>query len=162
MNLLESKVIQTRLEKEIFIDQSSNIELKIFQFLENDLLFYEFMVGLEFLRIRENEYYGTEKRYFGIRFTADMQTLIVFEPDKHSIFAARNEKEKQAVTELIIYLLTKSPIFKQLVTTMVNNLQHENVVCEKENKEVDAKQVLLEQFLNVHIQNVKFQLKQKA
>ena len=72
MNLLESKVIQTRLEKEIFIDQSSSIEIKIFQFLEKDLAYYEFMVGLEFLRIRENEYYGAEKKYFGIRFTDHM------------------------------------------------------------------------------------------
>ncbi|MCM2534376.1 hypothetical protein NDK43_21020 [Neobacillus pocheonensis] len=162
MNLLESKVIQTKLEKEIFIDQGSNIELKIFQFLEKDLPYYEFMVGLEFLRIRENEYYGTEKRYFGIRFTEDMQNLIVFEPDQHSIFAAKNEQEKQAVTELIIYVLTKSPNFKQLVTTMVNNFQHQNVVCEKEYKEVDAKQVKLEQLLNVHIENVKFQIQKKA
>ncbi|MDQ0971342.1 hypothetical protein QFZ31_001220 [Neobacillus niacini] len=162
MNLLESKVILTKSEKEIFIDQSSSIELKAFQFLEKGLPYYEFMVGLEFLRIRENEYYGTEKRYFGISFKDNMQTLIVFEPDKHSIFATKNEKEKQAVTELITYVLTQSSIFKDMVSTMVNTLQHENVVCEKEDNEVDAKQVQLKKLLNVNIENVKFQIEMKA
>jgi hypothetical protein len=156
VNLLESKVIQTKLEKEIYIDQSSNVEIKILQFLEKDLPYYEFIIGLGFLRIRENEYYGNEKKYFGIRFTDDRQSLIIFEPDKHSIFATKNEQEKKAVTELIMYVLTKSSIFKELVSTMVNNLQHENVVCEKEDHEFDEKQVLLEKLLNVHIENVKF------
>ena len=162
MNLLEAKVIQTKLEKEIFIDQGSNIEIKIFQFLKKDLPYYEFMIGLEFLRIRENEYYGTEKKYFGIRFTNQMQSLIVFEPDKYSIFATKNEQEKKAATELIIYVLTKSSIFKEVVSTMFNNLQHENVVCEKEENEVDAKQVHLEKLLNVYIENIKFHIDMKA
>jgi hypothetical protein len=162
VNLLESKVIQTKHEKEIFIDQSSSIEIKIFQFLEKDLPYYEFMVGLEFLRIRENEYYGTEKKYFGIRFRDDRQSLIVFEPDKHSIFATKNEQEKKAATELIMYVLTKSSIFKELVSTMVNNLQQENIVCEKEGIEVDAKQAKLEKLLNVHNEDVKFHIEMKA
>lgn len=162
MNLLEAKVIQTRLEKEIFIDQSPNIEIKIFQFLEKDVPYYEFMVGLEFLRIRGNEYYGAEKKYFGLRFTDKMQSLIVFEPDKHSIYAIKNEQEKKAVTELIMYVLTKSSIFKEMLSTMVNKLQHENVVCEKEDNEVDAKQVQLEKLLNVQSENVKFHIDMKA
>jgi hypothetical protein len=96
VNLLESKVIQTKLEKEIFIDQSSSIELKVFQFLEKYLPYYEFMVGLEFLRIRENEYYGTEKKYFGIRFKDNMQTLIVFEPENIAFLPQKtNRKNKQ-------------------------------------------------------------------
>ncbi|MEH7272150.1 hypothetical protein [Neobacillus vireti] len=161
MNLLEAKVIQTKLEKEIFIDQSSNIEIKILQFLEKDLPYYEFMIGLEFLRIRENEYFGTETKYFGIRFTNHMDSLIAFEPDKHSIFATKNEQEKSAVTELIMYVLTKSSLFKEVVSTMFNNLQHENVVCEKEENEIDAKQVQLEKLLNVQIENVKFHIDMK-
>ncbi|MDQ0976770.1 hypothetical protein QFZ31_006822 [Neobacillus niacini] len=51
-----------------------------------------------------------------------------------------------------MYVLTKSSIFKEVVSTMFNNLQHENVVCEKEDNEVEAKQVQLEKLLNVHIE----------
>ena len=156
MNLLESKVIQTKLEMEIFIDQNSSIELKIFQFLKKNIPYFEFVVGLEFIRIRKNEYYGIEKRYFGIRFIEDMQSLIVFEPDHYNIFAAKNDQEKQAVTELINYVLTTSPNFKQLVTTMIDNLEIQNEVCEKETIEINAKQVLFERLLNVHIENIKF------
>lgn len=158
MHLLESKVIQSKFEKEIFIDQSSSIELKIFQFPEKNVPYFEFVVGLELLRIRENEYYGAEKRYFGIRFTEDMHSLIIFEPDKHSIFAARNEQENQVVTELINYVLT-SPVFKHVVKTMINHLKHQNEVCEKETREVNAKEVLLEMLLNVQIENLKFTIK---
>lgn len=61
MNLLESKVIQTKSEKEIFIDDSSNIELSGFQYPFKNSPYYEMMVGLELMRIRNNEFYGVKK-----------------------------------------------------------------------------------------------------
>ncbi|MBV7509575.1 hypothetical protein KW850_31080 [Bacillus sp. sid0103] len=156
MNLLESKVIQTKLEKEIFIDQSSNIEFNRFHYHESTFHTYEFMVGLELIRIRDNELYGTKKAYFGIRITEEIQSIIIFEPDQQSIFALKNKQENQAVTELIDYLITKSTNFKQLVMAMIYNLKQENVVCEKEIKELKAKQALLERLLNVRFENVIF------
>ncbi|MCH6266230.1 hypothetical protein [Neobacillus citreus] len=47
MNMLESKVIQTRFEKEIFIDEKSNIEINGFRSL--DKKFHEFMIGLDLI-----------------------------------------------------------------------------------------------------------------
>ena len=44
---------------------------------------------------------------------------------------------------------------------MVNNLQHENVVCEKEENEVNTKQVQLEKLLNILIENVEFHIEMK-
>jgi hypothetical protein len=161
VNLLESKVIQTKLEKEIFIDESSNIELSSFHYPEKNFPFYEFMVGLDLIRIRNNEFYGTKKSYFGIRITEDLQSIIVFEPDQQSIFAVKNRQEKEAATELINYLLTESPNFKQLVMIMTNNHKQANVVCEKEINESKAKLALLQRLLKVRYDDVKFAIQKK-
>jgi hypothetical protein len=66
VNLIDSKVIQTELEKEIFIDQSSNIELTNFRYPDKNFPFYEVMISIGMLRIRNNEYYGTKKELFGL------------------------------------------------------------------------------------------------
>lgn len=161
MNLLESKVIQTKLEKEIFIDESTNIELKILHDAEKNFPFYKFIVSIEMMRIRRNEFYGTKKAFFGIRVTEDLQSFIVFEPDQQSIFAIKNEQERQAVMELIDYLLTESVNFKQLVISMVEKLKQVNVEGEKENKELKTKLTLLERLLKIHHEEIKFPLQKK-
>lgn len=162
MNILESKVIQTKLEKEIFIDQSSNIELKGFQYPQKDFPFYQVLVGLELIRLRENDFYGTKQAYFGIKITEDLQSsLIIFEPEQQSIFAVKNEQEKQAVTELIDYLLIESPVFKQLVTTMIDNLKNANVISEREIRDIKAKLDLLDRLLTIDYEDLKFAIQKK-
>ncbi|MCM3724634.1 hypothetical protein M3226_02830 [Neobacillus cucumis] len=161
MNLLESKVIQTQIEKEIFIDKISNIELGNINYPDNNSSFYEFMVGLDLIRIRENEFYGTEKRYFGIRTTVDFQSITVFEPFQQSIFAVKNEQEKQAAIELIEYLLIESPNFKRLVKKLINTIKQTNVVCEKEIKELKTKLELLEKLLEIRYEDVKIAFQSK-
>jgi hypothetical protein len=149
MNLLESKVIQTKFEKEIFIDEISNIELSGFQYPNKNFPYYEMMVGVDLMRIRNNEYYGTEKSYFGLRITEDFQSIVVFDPDQQSIFAVKNELEKQAAIELIDYLLIESPKFKELVRQMIYNNKQANVVSDIEIQEHNAKLSVLEGLLNV-------------
>lgn len=161
MNLLDAKIIQTRFEKEIFFEQSSNIELNCFKYPERNFPFYKMMAGLELTRIRGNEFYGSEKRYFALIMTEDFQSITIFDPDQQSIFAGKNGQEQQAATELIEYILTKSPHFKKLVTTTINNLKQSNVICEKEIKELRAKLTLLEGLLNVRFENIKFAIKNK-
>jgi hypothetical protein len=160
MNLLESKVIQTKFEKEIFIDQISNIEISNVNYQGENASYYELMVGLEFLRIRNNDFYGTTKSYFGIRIEKDIQDIIVFEPKQQSIFAVKNENEKDAAIELIEYLLTASPHFKQLVGDMINDFQQDDVICEKDIKELKSKIVVLEQILNISYDDLKFERKE--
>ncbi|WP_066070885.1 hypothetical protein [Neobacillus soli] len=155
MNLLESKVIQTKVEKEIFIDEISNIELSGFQYPNKNIPYYEMMVGVDLMRIRNNEFYGTKKSYFGLRITEDLQSIVVFDPDQQSIFAVKNELEKQAAIELIGYLLIESPKFKELVRQMIYNNKQANVVSDIEIQEHKAKLSVLEGLLNVPNLDVK-------
>jgi hypothetical protein len=152
VHLLEAKVIQTKLEKEIFIDQVSNIELDKFHYPDNNTPYFEFLVGLILGRIRDKEFYGIEKVYFGIKMTEDLQSIIVFDPDKESIFAARNEQEKIVVTELINYVLTESPNFKQVL---------KNIINETETQKAKVKRILLEQLLNLQLSDIKFEIQKK-
>ncbi|MFJ7728632.1 hypothetical protein ACIQXV_21170 [Neobacillus sp. NPDC097160] len=161
MNLLESKVIQTKLEKEIFIDEISNIELSGFQYPNKNFPYYEMMVGVDLMRIRNNEFYGTKKSYFGLRITEDLQSIVIFNPDQQSIFAVKNELEKQAAIELIDYLLIESPKFKELVRQMIYNNKQANVVSDIEIQENNAKLSVLEGLLNVPNLVVKIAVQKK-
>ncbi|MBV7509138.1 hypothetical protein KW850_28550 [Bacillus sp. sid0103] len=154
MSLLESKVIQTQIEKEIFIDNISNMEIESINYPKKGFPFYEFMVGLDLMRIRENEFYGTEKRYFGIRTSVDFQSITVFEPNQQSIFAVKNKQEKQDAIELIEHVLIESPNFKHLVMAMINDIQQANIICEEEIKELKTKLELLERLLKIRYEDV--------
>jgi hypothetical protein len=159
MNMLESKVIQTRFEKEIFIEEKSNIEINEFLTLDTNTPFYEFMVGLDLIRIRDNEYYGNKTSYVNIRISEDLQSLFVIEPDVQSIFAIKNKQEKEAAIELIQYLLVDSQTFKQVVSEMISNLKRENVVNVFEVKEANTKLAVLQRLLNVRNEDIKFMIR---
>lgn len=156
MNLLESKVIETEFEKEIFIDKISNINLRVSLYPERNFPFFELIVGLEFIRIRDNEFYGYNDNYFRLRITEDLESFFVFETDQQSIFGIKNGQEKEATIELIHYILTESTNFKKLINTMIKNLKLANVVCEEEIKETKAKLMVLEKLLKIHFEDVKF------
>jgi hypothetical protein len=161
VNLVESKVIQTKLETEIFIDQSSNIEISNIYYPENNYPFFEFLVGVEFIRIRNNEFYGTKKSYFGVKITEDFKSVFVFEPSHQSIFALKSEEEIEAVKELIHYLINESPNFKQLLLSMVNDIKKANIVCSKEITELQAELELLENLIKSRYEDIKFVTIQK-
>jgi hypothetical protein len=157
--MLESKVIQTRFEKEIFIEEKSNIKMNEFRTLDNGTPFYEFMIGLNLIRIRDNEYYGNKKSYVTIKISEDLQSLFVLEPDVQSIFAIKNKQEKEAAIELIHYLLVDSQTFKQVVSEMISNIKRDNVVNVFEVKEANAKLDVLERLLNVRNEDIKFMIR---
>lgn len=159
MNMLESKVIQTRFEKEIFIEEKSNIEIIEFHTLDKNIPFYEFMIGLDLIRIRDNEYYGSKKSYVNIRISEDLQSLFVIESDVQSIFAIKNKQEKEAAIELIDYLLVDSQTFKQVVTEMINKLKSDNFVNVFEVKEANIKLAVLERLLNVRNEDIQFMIR---
>ncbi|MCM3765663.1 hypothetical protein [Neobacillus niacini] len=156
MKMLESKVIQTRYEKEIFIDEKPNIEINGFRSLNKNTPFYEFMIGLDLMRIRDNEYYGYKKSFIRIRISEDLQSLFVLEPDLQSIFAGKNTQEKEAAMELIHYLLVDSQTFNQVVSDMISSLRKVNVVNSLEIKELKIKLDVLERLLNVSEDDIKF------
>ncbi|MFB3162264.1 hypothetical protein ABLO26_12880 [Neobacillus sp. 179-J 1A1 HS] len=156
MNMLESKVIQTRFEKEIFIEEKSNIKINGFHSLDKNTPFYEFKIGLDLIRIRDNEYYGTKKSYVNIRISEDLQSLFVLEPDLQSIFAIKNKQEIEAAIELIHYILVDSQTFKQVISEMISNLKTENLVNGFEVKEANAKLAVLERLLNVSNEDIQF------
>jgi len=157
--MLESKVIQTRFEKEIFIEEKSNIEINMFRTFDKNHPFYEFMLGLDLIRIRDNEYYGNKTSYVTIRISDDLQSFFVIEPDVQSIFAIKNKQEKEAAIELIHYLLIDSQTFKDAVSDMIRNLKSDNVVNVYEVKEATTKLAVLERLLNIRNEDIEFMIR---
>ncbi|NHM32493.1 hypothetical protein [Neobacillus terrae] len=145
MNLLESKVIQTEFESEIFIDTVSNIKILDIKLPDSVSHEYKLLIGLDFIRLRDNKNYGTKTGCFGLKIDRDLRTVSLYEPENQSIFAVKNTKEKAAALELIEYILTASPSFKESKFNFINQLKKKDVTCEKEIREVKEKMTLLEQ-----------------
>lgn len=139
MHILDSKVISTQFEKEIYIDEQSNLNLSDFHYPGKSNPYYGCRIGLKLLRIRDNNFYGNKQSYFYVKISEDLQYFTIIEPEQQSIFAAKNEQEKEASKELIQYLLIDSPAFKGLIETMIQNLKEANVLSSGEIKEVKGK-----------------------
>ncbi|WEG10951.1 hypothetical protein PU629_12265 [Pullulanibacillus sp. KACC 23026] len=149
MNLLDAKVIQTELEKEIFIDLPENLELKRFQYHGENRPHFEILVGVIMGRVRNWQFYGKEKVYFGLRATDDLQALSIFDPGNESIFAARYGKEEDTVIEFIDYILMESPAFKHLLENVISKAEAPNKV-----------KMLLEKLLNLQPGDIQFKHKE--
>jgi hypothetical protein len=155
MNLLESKVIQTQFELEIFIDNDSNIKLLEVELPKRNSNEYKLLIGLDFIRLRDNKYYGTKTGCFGLSVDRDSRTISLFEPEYQSIFSIKNKQEKEAALELIEYVLTASPSFKQKKLKLMKQLKQVDVLSEKDVIEVKEKLSLIEKLNNIHPGEIK-------
>jgi hypothetical protein len=155
MNLLESKVIQTEFELEIFIDNLSNIEILEIELPEENSNDYKLLIGLDFIRLRDNNYYGTKTGCFGLKIDKDLNTITLFEPENQSIFSVKNSLEKAAALELIEYILTASPSFKEKNLNLIKQLKQADVINVKEMFEVKEKLSLIEKLNNIHPGEIK-------
>ncbi|WP_026695603.1 hypothetical protein [Peribacillus kribbensis] len=144
MLLVESKVLQTQFESEIYMDEESNIILSNIELPEDGFSDYKLNAGVKLTRIRDNEYYGTETSYFGLSISYDLDRISIFNPEEQSIFSIKNEEEIAAALELVRYILIESPAFKQKVESEIEELRKTNVVSAKDIFEVKEKLTVLE------------------
>lgn len=149
MNLLESKVIQTQFESEIYVDNDSHINIKDIRLPEGNTEVYQLLIGIEFIRLRDDQYYGTKTGFFGVSLSKDLQTVSIFEPEYQSIFSVKNSAEKEATLELIEYILTVSPSFKEKLSAFKQQLKETDVICEKDIDEIKEKLTILERLNHV-------------
>lgn len=151
MSLLDAKVIQTQLEKEIFIDEPTYFGFLNFQFHDNPIPKIEFLVKLNLGRVREYKFYGIEDVYFGISVVQNEPTIQVFSTEQRSLFAAKNEQEKDAAAELIQYLFTKSSKFKPV---LMQFLDEQNTLLGNPASE------LVEKLRNIKLNDLKFKIRE--
>lgn len=161
MNILDSKVIITQFENEIYMDDVSNIKLTNFQLPEKSKPYFQCMIGLDMIRIRDNKFYGHKTATFGIRASEGLKSIEIFEPAQESIFAVKNDHEKQAASELIKYILTESASFKQKIEIIIEQIKQKNIVTEADLNDAKAHLDLLKKLSKVQPDEINFALNQK-
>ncbi|MCK1993123.1 hypothetical protein GW626_04440 [Peribacillus muralis] len=136
MNTLDAKVIETRYGLEMYSDLIENIEVKEILSPTTDNRFYEIILGIKYFLLAEKKYYTNQKHYFGFRMSDDYNLIMLIEPETESLFAVKNEIERQATKELIANWLTKTEAFKQVVNEMIEKQKGREVQTEQDIEEV--------------------------
>ena len=89
--------------------------MKDIQYLTETDSFYEITIGVEYFRLRNENYYNSEKRYFKIRMNSDLNSITIIETKTESLFAVKNEFERAATKELIGEWLIKSRLSEKFL-----------------------------------------------
>ena len=96
MNVLDAKIIPTARGLEIYLDVEKSIKIKDIHIPTMNSPFYEIQFGIEYFLLREKKYYDSEMNYFSIRMNHDFSLITFKEPETESLFAVKNEDEKEA------------------------------------------------------------------
>ena len=131
MNVLDAKMINTQYGIETYLDLLKNVEVKDIQYVTETASYYEITIGLEYFRLRNENYYNSEKRYFKMRMNSDLNAITIIETNRESLFAVKNEFERSATKELIGEWLIKSNAFRKVLTDLIDNKKMENVKTEE-------------------------------
>jgi hypothetical protein len=135
MSVLDAKVIHTKYGMETYLDQVKTIEINGVQLPTTNSPFYELKLGIEYLLLGEGKYYDSRRNYFSIQMSEDHQVISLKEPDTESLFALKNDGEREATKELVGEWLFKTNAFKQAVSSLMNKLQVDHAGSTEDNRE---------------------------
>lgn len=131
MNVLDAKMINTQYGIETYLDLLKNVEVKDIQYVTETASYYEITIGVEYFRLRNENYYNSEKRYFKIRMNSDLNAITIIETKRESLFGVKNEFERSATMELIGEWLIKSNAFRKVLNDLIADKKMENVKTEE-------------------------------
>ncbi|PLT31452.1 hypothetical protein [Peribacillus deserti] len=131
MNVLDAKIINTQYGMETYLDFVENVEVKELHYSTEIAPFYEITIGVEYFLLKEEKYYDSRKNYFRIRMNADMSCMTLRETKTESLFAVKNEFERDATKELVGEWLIKTNAFNQVINDLIEQKKMENVQTEE-------------------------------
>ncbi|MED1205939.1 hypothetical protein [Heyndrickxia acidicola] len=125
MNLFDAKIITTQFGVEIYVDEIKHIQVTDVHLSSPDQPYHECLVGVEYTLLRDKEFYGNRMNYFWIRMTEDFSSLTLVEPETQSLFAVKNDEERQATKMLIEDWLIKTDAFKDSINQLMNDYKNQ-------------------------------------
>ncbi|KAF0822013.1 hypothetical protein ACOSZF_15025 [Cytobacillus firmus] len=154
MKLLDAKIIHTKYGIETYMDLVKNVEARDIHFPSEPALYYEITVGVEYLRLRKEKYYDSEKNYFKIRMNLNMDSITLSETKTESLFAVKDKCEREATKELVGEWLIQTNAFRQAIQKLIDEKKVENVQTEEDIKKVLGTIRFLERILEIKPEDV--------
>lgn len=155
MNVLDARVINTTRGLETYIDLLPNIEVEQFHIPSPNKPSYEIMLGIEYFLLSKEKYYESQKHYFWIEMSNDYKTIKLKEPETQSLFAVKNESEKQATKEMIGEWLIKTEAYKQVINKILNKQKEEGIQSEEDIKRVLETIKFFKELLRLEADNIR-------
>jgi len=81
--------------------------------------YYEIILGIEYFLLREEKYYDSQKNYFRIRMNSEFSSITLRETKTKSLFAVKNEYERDPTMELVGEWLIKTNAFKEVINELI-------------------------------------------
>lgn len=154
MNVLDSKMIYTQYGIETYMDMVGNVEIKDIRYPSEVAPFYEITVGVEYFLLRKEKYYDSEKNYFKIRMNSNLNLISLMETETESLFAVKNEFEREATKELVGEWLIKTNAFRLAIKNLIEEKKVENVHTEEDIQKVLGTVRFLEKILDIQTEDI--------
>lgn len=154
MNVMDAKIISTQYGLETYLDVLKGVDVRDLHYPTETELFYEITVGIEYFLLKEGSYYDSRKNYFRIRMDSDFSSVTLVETKTESLFAVKNEGERDTTKELVGEWLIKTHAFKQVINELIVQKRMENVQTEEDIQVVLGTIRFLEKLLEIKTEDI--------
>ncbi|MGE7307788.1 hypothetical protein ACQKJG_28595 [Priestia megaterium] len=154
MNVMDAKIINTHYGLETYLDFVKNLDVKKLHYPTEIDPYYEIILGIEYFLLREEKYYDSQKNYFRIRMNSEFSSITLRETKTKSLFAVKNEYERDATKELVGEWLIKTNAFKEVINELIQKKKMENVQTEEDIQIVLGTTRFLEKLLKIKTEEI--------
>ncbi|WP_417899859.1 hypothetical protein ABN702_06140 [Bacillus haimaensis] len=154
MNVMDAKIISTQYGLETYLDVVKSVDVRDLHYPTETALFYEITVGIEYFLLKKERYYDSRKNYFRIRMDSDFSSVTLVETKMESLFAVKNEAERDTTKELVGEWLLKTDAFRQVINELIDQKKIENVQTEGDIQVVLGTIRFLEKLLEIKTEDI--------
>ncbi|WP_338452306.1 hypothetical protein R4Z09_10720 [Niallia oryzisoli] len=154
MNVLDAKTINTQNSLEIYVDRMNHVMVTDLHIPTEENPYFDLKIGIKYYRLRNQNYYDSDINYFWLRIDLEKNSVFLLEPDTQSLFAIKDEEEREATQELIGEWLINTLMFKHSIREIINQKKAENITSEVEIRPILRTIELLEKTLELSTEDI--------
>ncbi|MED4073832.1 hypothetical protein [Priestia endophytica] len=130
MSLLDAKGIQTTHGVELYVDLVKNVNIKELLIPTVNNPFYGVKLEIDYLLLKEHKHYEHhyehQKNSFWIVMDENLSSITLKEPEMESLFAVKNEEEREATKQLLGEWFIKTIGYKTAITQILTEFEQNN------------------------------------
>ncbi|AKO93013.1 hypothetical protein [Priestia filamentosa] len=130
MSLLDAKGIHTTHGVELYVDLVKNVNIKELLIPTVNNPFYGVKLEIDYLLLKEHKHYEHhyehQKNSFWIVMDENLSSITLKEPEMESLFAIKNEEEREATKQLLGEWFIKTTGYKAAITQNLTEFEQNN------------------------------------
>ncbi|WP_019391005.1 hypothetical protein [Priestia filamentosa] len=130
MSLLDAKGIQTTHGVELYVDLVKNVNIKELLIPTVNNPFYGVKLEIDYLLLKEHKHYEHhyehQKNSFWIVMDENLSSITLKEPEMESLFAIKNEEEREATKQLLGEWFIKTTGYKAAINQTLTEFEQNN------------------------------------